>query len=887
MGQVRDTASFIAAGIARFGTQYDYCDAVYKNADKKIRIYCKLHDFPEPLDVTSQVHLGKKGGCKLCKSNAIKARCGKSTEQFIADAKAIHGDRFDYVRTEYINARTDVTIYCKEHENFFQQKPDVHLRGRSGCKACKGKAISLANRTMYEERRIAYSEFLAEARARHGERYTYDESSYHSYSKDVTIICAKHGAFPQRAARHAAGAGCSRCADEGLQISQEDWAARIAIRFPAIQASLLEAWQGFDTEVHAQCSLHPNRGTWTLTARSLLNGNGCMYCERLRKDAPLIEKLLKENPDIPEELRASENLGFLEYVAAAVKKHGQKYRYLEDGFQSFSRPCVLACPFHTTFVVFPSNHLAGDGCLLCEQKQKFIEASSTSFPQVYDYSDVDFFERSMGQFVRLRCQHHNVSFEQRARAHLDGRLKCTQCREDRTKIMLEERRAARAPQLVEQFQQKARDIHGDKYAYPQLEIELFGLTSHITVVCNRHGRASYPTVAAHLGLHSNREPQGCQSCKGEKARLRLRKAYQQVKGLLAEKGFELLEDAASYLSMGAKASMRCIDGHVNDLVPQKIVSGHGCPDCPTYTGEAISKSVLEELFNIQFKKHWFRKKDHPDLLGDYHHLEVDGYAQSLQLAFEYQGVYHRSRKVHPNDESYQKQLKRDETTAIICKNLMIKLVVIEEFSYPFSAENVRQQINAGLRAAGVTKILNINEEFDLQKHIPLINRSGLKKLHALAQRQNLIALDKQWFGELHSYNWRCKACGHEFRSPYSVRIAAKHDCCSKCARGKQEVVLQATNTRHERFANSYLANLGERAAMLGLTLLDKQWQGSKDHIYTFRCAFNEELVIERTYNNLQKWESGCNCPQHRLMKHDGALNCDSGTTSGSILTQRD
>ena len=34
----------------------------------------------------------------------------KTTEQFIADANKKHGDKYDYSKVKYINARTKVTI---------------------------------------------------------------------------------------------------------------------------------------------------------------------------------------------------------------------------------------------------------------------------------------------------------------------------------------------------------------------------------------------------------------------------------------------------------------------------------------------------------------------------------------------------------------------------------------------------------------------------------------------------------------------------------------------------------------------------------------------------------------------------------------------------------
>lgn len=58
----------------------------------------------------------------------------KTTEQFIADAVAVHRDKHDYSKVEYINAKTKVCIICPEHGEFWQN-PNNHLNGQ-GCPKC-------------------------------------------------------------------------------------------------------------------------------------------------------------------------------------------------------------------------------------------------------------------------------------------------------------------------------------------------------------------------------------------------------------------------------------------------------------------------------------------------------------------------------------------------------------------------------------------------------------------------------------------------------------------------------------------------------------------------------------------------------------------------------
>jgi len=59
----------------------------------------------------------------------------KTKEQFIEDARRIHGDRYDYSKVEYVNNKIPLVIICPIHGEF-EQRGDCHLHGQ-GCPKCK------------------------------------------------------------------------------------------------------------------------------------------------------------------------------------------------------------------------------------------------------------------------------------------------------------------------------------------------------------------------------------------------------------------------------------------------------------------------------------------------------------------------------------------------------------------------------------------------------------------------------------------------------------------------------------------------------------------------------------------------------------------------------
>ena len=108
------------------GGRYDYSKSEYTNNNTKITITCNIHgDFEQ--DPSS--HL-KGSGCCGCHFDSKRS----NTEEFIEQAKLVHGDTYGYEKAEYIGAHFKVTLTCPIHGEF-EQSPSKHLRG-CGCPSC-------------------------------------------------------------------------------------------------------------------------------------------------------------------------------------------------------------------------------------------------------------------------------------------------------------------------------------------------------------------------------------------------------------------------------------------------------------------------------------------------------------------------------------------------------------------------------------------------------------------------------------------------------------------------------------------------------------------------------------------------------------------------------
>ena len=116
---------------------YDYSKIEYVDTRTKIKIVCKKHgSFLQ----TPQKHMSGRG-CPSCGRERTTEHNFSNTEDFIYKAKLLHGNLFDYKKTDYKGADIKTEIICKKHGSFFQS-PHNHLKG-SGCPKCGVSASKL------------------------------------------------------------------------------------------------------------------------------------------------------------------------------------------------------------------------------------------------------------------------------------------------------------------------------------------------------------------------------------------------------------------------------------------------------------------------------------------------------------------------------------------------------------------------------------------------------------------------------------------------------------------------------------------------------------------------------------------------------------------------
>ena len=121
---------FIKEAVQVHGDKYDYAEVVYVNTHTPVKIQCQQcgnYFFQEPSS-----HLAGHG-CPKCRKKWDYRKL--SQEDFIARVRMVHGDKYDYSKTEYKDMRSKIEIFCPVHGSFYQQAQS-HLLGH-GCPLCK------------------------------------------------------------------------------------------------------------------------------------------------------------------------------------------------------------------------------------------------------------------------------------------------------------------------------------------------------------------------------------------------------------------------------------------------------------------------------------------------------------------------------------------------------------------------------------------------------------------------------------------------------------------------------------------------------------------------------------------------------------------------------
>lgn len=316
---------------------YDYSKTEYKGGHQKITVSCPKHG---PFEQLALNHLS---GCN-CPKCSWEEQANKNRltiDDFIKQARIIHGDKYDYSLVDYINNKTKIIIKCKTH-GYFLQTPHNHLSG-DNCPDC-----SLIQRAKTKTKTT--DEFIKDANLIHNNYYNYTKTIYTTGRDKIIITCPVHGDFTQTANDHLSG-GCREC---GIDITKskttksfETFVSEAKLLYGNIFNYFKETYTNSKTKMTFFCKIH--KKFFEQTPGNHLQGVGCDSCTN-------------------EKNSISQRKSQEQFIIDAAKTHGKRYDYSLVKYTKSSDKIIIKCHEHGPFEQEANSHLSGYGCSECIEK---------------------------------------------------------------------------------------------------------------------------------------------------------------------------------------------------------------------------------------------------------------------------------------------------------------------------------------------------------------------------------------------------------------------------------------------------------------------------------------------------------------------------------------
>ncbi len=267
--------------------------------------------------------------------------------------------------------------------------------------------------------------------------------------------------------------------------------------------------------------------------------------------------------------------------------------------------------------------------------------------------------------------------------------------------------------------------------------------------CNHIWKATWSNIKNHRS--------GCPSCAG------FGRTVKDMKILAAKKGFKFL--SASYEGMKKPHKWGCPNMHEWYTAPFHIREGTGCPHCTINIAEEKCRFIFETLTGKKFPSNSRVLENR---------LQLDGYCEELNLAFEYQGIQHYQTipHWHQDGNSLEDQKKRDLKKHARCIEKGICKIDI-----PFTVNKSDELESFTKEQMKNHDIEFLDAPIDWNKFNAYTSR--LIKVKESANNIGLECLSDVYLGARTKLKFKCLKCDDEFESrPYNIKSGYG---CRKCS----------------------------------------------------------------------------------------------------------
>lgn len=372
-----------------------------------------------------------------------------------------------------------------------------------------------------------------------------------------------------------------------------------------------------------------------------------------------------------------------QFVREANEIHHDKYNYSKVEYTNSKTKVCIICPEHGEFWQEANSHLKGCGCPKCAKVRHsynnvelFINESIKLHGDKFDYSKVDFSRKN--DRIKIICPIHGW-FETTPHIHLLG-CDCPKC-------------VGIAKLSNEEFIEKSKSIHGNKYDYSKVDYK--NNRTKVCIICPEHGEF-WMTPNSHL-LN-----QGCPKCGDIATGNKLRLSYDSfVKRANIIHNNRYDYSKVNYITIATNVEIICPEHGEFWQTPHNHLIGQGCPKCKE---RKLEKEVRESLEKHNIKYIFQASKKDIKWIDN---LRLDFYLPDYKVAIECQGEQHfipvdfAGRGIEWAKRQLKDSQKRDKKKFNICKKNNIELLYYTNFK----RKNMFNQLNKLIECITAKRIL--------------------------------------------------------------------------------------------------------------------------------------------------------------------------------------
>ena len=317
---------------------------------------------------------------------------------------------------------------------------------------------------------------------------------------------------------------------------------------------------------------------------------------------------------------------------------------------------------------------------------------------------------------------------------------------------------------------------------------------------------------------------------------------------------------------------------------RNILKGYWCKKCATRQSEELCRMLFEKILNKKFINM------RPDFLKfEGKNLELDGYNEELNLAFEYNGRQHYEMVgFYKTQEDFNRRLLLDKTKIELCQKNKTKLIIIP---YTVTHNELLNFIKIELDKLNVeynkNVIIDLTEFTNSHSHC----QNQLNILKEIVKSKNGVLLTNHYIDVYTRIDIRCDK-GHEWETNYRS-IVNSNRWCPKCGIQvciqKRKVLFEDDNLKKkllEKIKNTvqknrknknYIESVNDYLKKYKLICISsKEDYMDEKSILKFKCDKNH--IMEMVYKNIR----------NRCLRERPCIECEKENirTSKDVINDR-